>query len=371
MYKFGDIFEFRKKSKVKAGEGETKGKFPFYTSSNVLNKYIDKYLFDGESLIFGTGGNASIHFARDKFNVSTDCLVAQTKNGKINTKFIYYFLLLNKHILEQGFKGAGLKHISKSYISNISIPEVDRKEQDKIVQVLDRVNDLRQKRKEQLTLLDDYLKSVFLEMFGDPLSNPKMFPIKELVEFFYDKKTGTKCGPFGTALKKHEYKKAGIPVWSMDNISQNGEMFPKVNLFIDEEKYHGLKNYSTYNGDIIISRAGTVGKMCVLKTSFNKSIISTNLIRVRFNNQLLPEYFVSLMTYCKGRVGRLKTGSDGAFTHMNTGILNSLKFPYPPVELQKKFIKIQNKIRLIKKNMKKSLSEMDDYFNALMQRYFG
>jgi type I restriction enzyme S subunit len=75
------------------------------------------------------------------------------------------------------------------------------------------------------------------------------------------------------------------------------------------------------------------------ESSTEKSIISTNLIRVRFGEKLYPEYFVSLMTYCKGRVSNLKTGPDGTFTHMNTGVLSNLEFPYPPLELQKKYIK--------------------------------
>ena len=80
-------------------------------------------------------------------------------------------------------------------------------------------------------------------------------------------------------------------------------------------QYRQLEAYSVLDGDVIISRAGTVGKMCVAKSGCKESIISTNLIRVRFGPDLLPIYFVSLMNYCKGRVGRLKTGADGAFTH--------------------------------------------------------
>ena len=79
MYKFSDVFRFQEKSKIKAGDGRPEGKYPFYTSSVDLNKYVDQFLFDDESLVFGTGGNASIHFAHDKFAVSTDCLVAQAK----------------------------------------------------------------------------------------------------------------------------------------------------------------------------------------------------------------------------------------------------------------------------------------------------
>ncbi|MGI6527549.1 MAG: restriction endonuclease subunit S [Caldicoprobacterales bacterium] len=109
-----EAFIFLKKSKIKAGEGLDNGKYPFYTSSPQLSKYLNKYEIKEESLIFGTGGVASIHHSFGKFSTSTDCYVLQT-NGKyeIDLRFVYLFLRGNINILENGFKGAGLKHISK------------------------------------------------------------------------------------------------------------------------------------------------------------------------------------------------------------------------------------------------------------------
>jgi hypothetical protein len=156
----------------------------------------------------------------------------------------------------------------------------------------------------------------------------------------------------------------------MDNIAKDGRFIEAINLWIDEDKYNQLKGYSANSGDVIISRAGTVGKMCVLNTQFKKSIISTNLIRVRFGNELLPLYFVSLMSYCKGRIGRLQTGADGTFTHMNTGILDNLKFPYPPIELQTQFTQIAEKTEILKTYYQSSLQELENLYGSLSQRAF-
>lgn len=90
---FKEIFDFQKKSKIKAGDGFklNEKKYPFYTSSNILTKSLDEYLFENESLIFGTGGMASIHHCEEKFAVSTDCFVTQPKNQKsVFLKFVYY-----------------------------------------------------------------------------------------------------------------------------------------------------------------------------------------------------------------------------------------------------------------------------------------
>lgn len=100
------------------------------------------------------------------------------------------------------------------------------------------------------------------------------------------------------------------------------------------------------------------------------AIISTNLIRVRLGSELRPLHFVSLMLYCKGRLGRLKTGADGTFTHMNTGVLDSLEFPYPPKELQNKFGEIADRIEAIKSRYKQSLSDLEALYGTLSQQAF-
>nr|WP_264961159.1 MULTISPECIES: restriction endonuclease subunit S [Enterobacteriaceae] len=200
--------------------------------------------------------------------------------------------------------------------------------------------------------------------------NPKGFDIKVLSDFFIDEKNGTKCGPFGSALKKDEYTREGVPVWNMDNITLKGGFIDLPSLWVSEYKYQELESYSVLDGDVIISRAGTVGKMGVVRSSTEKSIISTNLIRVRFGEKLYPEYFVSLMTYCKGRVGNLKTGPDGTFTHMNTGVLSNLEFPYPPLELQKKYIKIRQSVMLLIDKYHHFGFGIDETFCAINQKAF-
>jgi type I restriction enzyme S subunit len=142
-------------------------------------------------------------------------------------------------------------------------------------------------------------------------------------------------------------------------------------MWIPERKYRQLDAYAVADGDVIVSRAGTVGKMCVVAITGTRSIISTNLIRLRLGPDLLPLFFVSLMTHCKGRVGRLKTGPDGAFTHMNTGTLDGLSFPYPPMDLQIRFGEITESIEKQRRSLTVQLEELDTLFASLQQRAFA
>src|SRR5574344_1914672 len=171
--KISEIFEFLPKSKRKAGEGLVSGEYPFYTCSNDLSRYCKESDYEKDKLVFGTGGSASLHYANNDFSTSTDCYVLAPAKEDLKVKYIYYFLSKNIDILEQGFKGAGLKHISKEYLSNIKIPLPSLSKQERIVAILDKANEIKEKKQEANKKLDEFLKSTFLDLFGDPVSNSK------------------------------------------------------------------------------------------------------------------------------------------------------------------------------------------------------
>lgn len=289
----------------------------------------------------------------------------------LDANFLLHAVLsLKEEIVRKG-SGATVKGITQEELYKLEIPVPEEfEDQIRIAHLLGKVGGLIAQRKQHLQQLDDLIKSVFLEMFGDPILNPHAFPVRKLSEFYVNPKEGTKCGPFGSALKKEELVDAGVPVWNMDNIASDGRMVLPFRMWITAAKYDELAAYSVKDGDIIISRAGTVGKMCVARMNGESSIISTNLIRVRLGDGLRPLHFVSLMLYCKGRVGRLKTGADGAFTHMNTGVLDSLEFPYPPIELQAQFAAIVEKVEALKSRYQQSLMDLEALSGALSQQAF-
>lgn len=305
---------------------------------------------------------------------STEFHVIRAQTGTLDDRYIYQYLR-TPSVRAEGVRrmtgSAGQKRVPKAFLDALLVPLPSLHEQRRIAAVLDKADALRVQRRAAIAKLDELLQSVFIEMFGDPLTNPKKFPVRSLPEFYTNAQEGTKCGPFGSALKKSELVESGVPVWNMDNIAPSGRMLLPFRMWITEEKYRQLEAYSVRSGDILISRAGTVGKMCVAETGDFPSVLSTNLIRVRLGSKLLPLFFVSLMTYCKGRVGRLKAGPDGAFTHMSTGILDTLQFPYPPVALQQRFAQITERIEAQKQAMHRAAEKSETLFASLQQRAFS
>ncbi|EPE2205021.1 restriction endonuclease subunit S [Vibrio alginolyticus] len=336
-----------------------------------VDDVFEKKKVTTDDLVMANTGSPGRVFKGKEGILSNNLFKITFDKGVVDRDYLYLILSSEafQSVLQQQMKGGIQKHLGHQTISRQEIPLPPLDEQKRIAAILDKADAIRQKRKQAIDLADGFLRSVFLDMFGDPVTNPKGFPVKVLSQLYIDPKNGTKCGPFGSALKKEEFVDEGIPVWNMDNISLSGNFKDEPKLWVTEEKFNEIDAYSVIDGDVIISRAGTVGKMGVVRTKYSSSLISTNLIRVRFSEDLLPEYFVALMTYCKGRVGRLKTGPDGSFTHMNTGILDKLEFPYPPVELQRKFLKLLADTEKYLDKMPPS--QLNDLFNSLSQKAFS
>ena len=266
---------------------------------------------------------------------------------------------------------AGQQRVSTSFMTNSLIPVPSLPEQKRIVATLGAAEELRCLREQADKRTMDLIPALFYEMFGDPAVNDHKFNVVTVGSLFSKIRPGTRCGPFGSALKKREYVADGIPVWGIDNVKPN-EFTETGSLFITEEKYAGLKNYIVEPGDILISRAGTVGRMCVARPTKHPSIIGTNLIRLSLDEtKVIPEYVSSLFTYFGERMGKLRAASDeDAYSFVQTGTLKSLVIPLPPILLQREFSVQIMKVRGMKACQDESRRRLDNLFQSLLDRAF-
>ena len=266
---------------------------------------------------------------------------------------------------------AGQRRVPADFLALLPIPVPPLAEQKRIAEILDAADALRAKRREALAQLDTLLQSTFLDMFGDPVTNPMGWRVGRLEEYFSKTRAGTCCGPFGSALKKREYVEDGIPVWGIDNVKPN-HFLQEQSLFITPEKFAQLRRYSVESGDILISRAGTVGRMCVAVPTVEASIIGSNLIRLTLDpDAMVPVYFASLYTFCGERLPGLRaSGDDKAYSFLNTTRLKSLVVPLPPLSIQLRFASIVESIDEQRACQRSHLGELDTLFASLQSRAF-
>lgn len=360
--RLGDIFEYMPKSKIKAGEGKKAGKYKFFTSSNIQDKYIDEFIYDGEYLIFGTGGKASINYCNERFSTSTDNFVVKVKKD-INTKFVYLYFKNDMQKLENGFKGASIKHISKEYINQLMIPMYDLKMQEKIVKNLDKIQEIIDIREKQIEQLDGLIKSQFVEMFGIPFLNEKRWKMGTIRDLVSEVKYGTSKPANGG---KYKYLR-------MNNITYDG------NLDLNDIKYINIsedetEKYTTKKGDILFNRTNSrdlVGKTCVFNLE-EKMVIAGFIIRVRVNDLANP-YFISTYLntiYLKNKLYNMCKNASGQ-SNINAQELQNIEIYIPPIDLQNRFAEFVKQIDKQKFEIQKSLEEAQKLQESLMNKYFG
>jgi len=177
LVRLEDEFIFLKKSKRRAREGKTKGKYPFITSSQNQTKFIDVADYNEESIIIGTGGQPSVHIFKE-FSCSADNFIIGTKNKDIFQKYVFHYLY-KKDELKKGFKGQGLKHLSKEFLKNLLIPipykdnAPDLQKQKEIAEYLDNLHNkikiLEELQEKQLNLFKELKESILNKAFKGEL----------------------------------------------------------------------------------------------------------------------------------------------------------------------------------------------------------
>lgn len=369
--RFDNLLKFLPKSKIKAGDGQDSGRYPFFTSSATLSKFIDTFNYEDESLIFGSGGNASIHHCNQKFATSTDCFVVNKDSEDIDMKYVYYYLKTSIRILEDGFKGAGLKHISKKYISEIKIPLLPLQEQQKIASLLSQIEEVINKREKSIELLDELIKSTFLDMF---INNPEnnTWKLNKIEDLALRQKGSMRTGPFGSDLLHSEFVEDGeVAVLGIDNAVNNKFMWGQ-RRFITNEKYEQLKRYTIYPNDIIITIMGTVGRTAVIPMDIPLAINTKHLAALTLNQELVNSFFIAYSLRENPYIlNQIKKKTRGALMDgLNLTIIKNLSLFLPPKPLQDKFAEIVTQIENTTTIYQNSLNELNNLFGSITQKAF-
>ena len=357
-----DICRFGKKSDIKAGEGNTKGKYMFFTSSIDKDKRIDKFDYDEEGIIMGTGGNATLHYYSGKFTVSTDCLVL-LPNSSYKCKYLYYFFLHNMRVLEGGFRGAGLKHTSKSYIENIELTKTHSLlEQDKIISVLSNIDNTIVLQNKRLKLLNELTRSLFIEMFGDLVKGK--YEIKKLKDISKKISDGIHSKP--------EYTKTGRPFLSVVNINKGKVNFEDCKYVSEESFQKMIKSTHPEKGDILYTKVGaTYGIAAYIDTNVEFCLyVSVCLIKPK--HYLINAKFLSIqmnMPFIKYQADNRIKGIGVPDLHLNQ--IREFDIIVPPLDLQNRFADYVSSIDKSKLAVKKSLEELEILKKSLMQKYFA
>ncbi len=313
------------------------------------------------------GTNKVLHIdnAASDIIVSTGFLILEPQENW-SPRFLFHFFESN-FFQDQKDKlsiGATQKAINNNKFKEIIVPNILPKDQERIAKILDAADALRQKRKQAITLLDDYLKSVFLDMFGDPMLNPKGWRSKEISEL-----CRVKIGPFGSLLHKSDYIPDGIPLVNPKHMI-NGKIVVDPENCISKEKHNQLKDYHLKTGDLIMARRGEIGRCAVVTPQEDKFLCGTGSIFLRPEGEVNNVFLHYLFT-TESMVRVFENGANGVtMQNLNANTVKKTNIIYPPIDLQNKFSDIFTKTSELKKVMITQSAELETGFQALMKKAF-
>lgn len=192
---------------------------------------------------------------------------------------------------------------------------------------------------------------------------------RKVTELLKNSSSAMKIGPFGSALKKEYFVEEGIKVYAQEN-AFTGD-FSMGDYYITEDKYKELKSCELYPGDLVISMMGTIGACAIFPKNAEKGIMNSHLLRLQFNNEVIPEYIMYLLrdsVLIRKQIDRLSVGS--IMSGLSSSVVKKLVFPIPKLTEQKRIVEYLDSIdRLITLHQRKC-EEMKTLKKYMLQKMF-
>lgn len=289
--------------------------------------------------------------------------------AKLIPDYIYY-MFSGKDWNEGTNKAVLGKTLNKATLSKVKVNICDIDKQRSIVDILDKVSNILESRKNELKMMDELIKARFIEMFGDPIQNPKGWDMPLIEEVVANEKNALKAGPFGSALKKEYYVASGYKIYGQEQVISGDCTFG--DYYIDEERYKALENCAVQPGDVLISLVGTYGKLLIMPEVFEPGIINPRLMKITFDQEKVNPYYFKYFFQSESLKKALSENTHGGTMDiLNLGIVRKIKMPLPPLKLQNEFVDFVYQADKSKAAVQKSLDETQVLFDSLMQKYFG
>ena len=258
--------------------------------------------------------------------------------------------------------GSTMKHITKDRFENIKVSFPPIQIQKQIAKILEKAEQAKQKRQEANKLTEQFLQSAFIEMFGDPIKNPKGFNIVSLGEVISDIKDGPHLSP--------NYVESGIPILSTRNIRPGKLVLDDVKYLSEMDYKYFTRYFKPLIGDVLLTKGGTTGYAKAVNFEW-PFCVWVHIAVLRPNKSIHPLYLESALnsSYCYLQSQKYTHG----IANHDLGLTRivKIKLLQPPFSLQQEFAEIVNKTLNLKEKQTESEQELDNLFNVLMQKAFN
>ena len=300
--------------------------------------------------------------------IGSTLAAVRPKKSTLFPRYLYFWLKSKYNLLNQRTKGAAIPHVDKKLLQDLLMPIPELETQKRIVSILDIAEKVLQQREAANQIIATTMNSVFLKMFGDPLSNENHWPVKtirEVAEKISD-------GPFGSNLKTEHYTADGVRVIRLQNIGV-GEFLDDDKVFISLEHYSKLKKHTCLPGDVIVGTLGDPNlRACILPDYVKVAINKADCIQVRPNKSFVNAAYLCHLLNTPQMLRLASSYIHGETrTRISMSQVASLQIPIPPLSVQEEYAKTVRHFDHAYANQKRSSEVIDELFHSLMHKAFG
>jgi len=338
-----------------------------FTETYYDGKYDKSYLVQNGDILIGMDGEFNIvKWTGETALLNQRVCKVIVKSKDLLSDFAYRSLVKILKDIESRTAYVTVKHLSAKELNAIKISLPPLETQQKIVAILEKAEETKKLRAQADELTQKLLQSVFLEMFGDPVENPKIWNMKQLkdcIKIPLNSGWSPKCSD----------DIGGTPVFSLANLRDQG-------LSDEITKYYSgdlpKKGLDLEIGDLLISRSNTVelvGRIGRYNGNPEKVIYPDLMIRIRLNENLVNALFFEKymqLNSTRKLIQKVSHGTSGSMVKISQSSLLKLPVILPPIELQQKFTEICNQIEKTTESQQQSSLEINNLFDALMQKAF-
>lgn len=331
------------------------------TNTFYSGEYDDKYIVNKGDLLIGMDGNFTIRkWDSGKALLNQRVCRIKSNSNELSNEYLYRIMPNHLKMIEDRTPFVTVKHLSVKSIDNIELYLPSLEIQKKIANTLDKAQRLIDKRKEQVELLDELVKSRFIEMFGDPVKNTKGWNMELL----------SKTGTLGRGVSKHRPRNApellggDYPLIQTGDVANSGLHIKEYNNTYSEL---GLKQSKLWSkGTLCITIAANIAKTGILDfdACFPDSVVGF-IAGDKTNNIFMNYWFASFQKLIE------EQAPESAQKNINLKILSELSVIMPPIELQNEFADFVKQVDKLKFEIENSLKELENNFNSLMQKAFN
>ena len=300
---------------------------------------------------------------------SSGFAVLRPRKGVLDSRYLFHWVCTENFVQEMVRLSTGATYpaVTSDQVLSSELPLPPLAEQRRIAAILDKADALRRKRQEAIALTEQLLRSTFLEMFGDPVTNPKRWPTRPLGELITD-------GPTNGLYRPASDYGSGTPIIRIDAIQkgQVQEIDTLKRLRIPDEL---IAKFSLTEGDLLVNRVNSpdlLGKIALISGLAEATVYESNMMRFRVNQTtILPEYLTTLWQtpFLSTQIARRRKDASNQ-SSINQGDVQSFEVHIPPIDLQRAFRSVVRRLSHHERLSSAALTDADTLFNALTHRAF-